>query len=125
MEQHQEALKRLENNMNPPLSGTRRDDKEGRWNGFQDRCLKPLGHPSLPAKSLPWHSAQNAHAADLRPHGDRKNLGPSRLALREAADKALRLIVGVLLHVGERMTLALWAGSDRDVSDALAHDLWV
>src|SRR5689334_17302503 len=39
---------------------------------FQDRCLKPLGHPSIAVISMPWPMRRREH------HGNNLGQGPQR-----------------------------------------------
>src|ERR1700730_10977236 len=46
--------------------------------GFQDRCLKPLGHPSVAATSITWRHQ------DQEQHGNGTQFGPKRLHVQRS-----------------------------------------
>jgi len=39
---------------------------------FQDRCLKPLGHPSVAATSITWRAEDQERVSNVDPFGAKR-----------------------------------------------------
>ena len=55
--------------------------------GFQDRCLKPLGHPSLPADWMPYKQDAVVLSSGVRQESSALCACPSRRGTVEATDR--------------------------------------
>ena len=96
-------------------------DSNPRWTcthaGFQDRCLQPLGHPSLLIISMAYLITSTPESCELAP--DWHPAARVVLLAHELSDKLLCLIGSILLHIGKRVRIPLERKGDGRVTSTL------